>query len=140
VARSVEGVRGFRANRALLPVLGLFVAGLTLSAVYVRTGLGVPCPFRLLTGWDCALCGSTRMGGALLHGHLAEAFFWNPVVFVTLAALAALGMVWTVEAVTGSLIRRTRPLAAWIGRVSAAQWLLASVGLALVYTLARNLF
>ncbi len=118
----------------------MFAGGLALSALYARTGVGVPCLFQLMTGWNCPLCGSTRMGSALLHGHLAEAFFWNPVVFLALGVVAVLAAVWTIEAVTGRVIGRPRRLTVWLGRVTAGQWLLASVGLALVYMLVRNLF
>ena len=60
--------RPFRATRAAGYVGAFFAGGLALSALYATTGLGLVCPFRALTGWDCPLCGGTRMGAALLHG------------------------------------------------------------------------
>ena len=63
----------FRARSALRPLVGFFAAGLGLSALYATTGVGVGCPFRIVTGWDCPLCGGTRMGSALLHGDVAAA-------------------------------------------------------------------
>lgn len=107
--------------------------------LYASTGVGVPCLFRTMTGWDCPLCGSTRLGAALLHGHLAEAFTWNPAVFLALGVLALLTTVWTVQGLTGAVAPRLRRLSVWLGRVSAQRWLLASVGLAVVYTVFRNL-
>lgn len=36
------------------------------------------CPFHWLTGLNCPFCGAQRMVVALLHGHVAEAFWLNP--------------------------------------------------------------
>lgn len=38
----------------------------------------LPCPFHLLTGFDCPFCGGQRMIVALLHGQWSEAFWLNP--------------------------------------------------------------
>ena len=38
----------------------------------------LPCPFHVITGLECPLCGSQRMFWALLHGQWAEAFWLNP--------------------------------------------------------------
>jgi hypothetical protein len=46
------------------------------------------CPFRLLTGWNCPLCGGLRMTHDLLHGHLAAAINDNIVLLVGLPMLA----------------------------------------------------
>ena len=39
------------------------------------------CVFKLLTGWDCPGCGSQRALHALLHGHIAQAWNFNPFIF-----------------------------------------------------------
>ena len=60
---------------------GLGAGALTLGALtYVgvvdphRPGsLFPPCPFKLLTGWNCPACGGLRMTHDLLHGDLAAA-------------------------------------------------------------------
>jgi hypothetical protein len=103
-------VRSFRATRAAGYVGAFFAGGLGLSALYATTGLGLPCPFRLLTGWDCPLCGGTRMGDALLHGDVPAAFGFNPLALLGLAILGVLGVVWAVEAVGGPAFRLPRPL------------------------------
>jgi hypothetical protein len=36
-----------------------------------------PCPFKLLTGWDCPGCGGLRMTHDLLHGDIAAAVVDN---------------------------------------------------------------
>jgi hypothetical protein len=99
----------------------------------------MPCPFRLLTGWNCPLCGGTRMGGALLHGDLAAAWSFNPVALGGLLVLGTLGVLWALEAAGGPAVRLPRRLGLRLGRVSATQWLVIGVGLAVVWTVLRNL-
>ena len=40
------------------------------------------CPFRLLTGWNCPVCGTLRMTHDVLHGNLLAAINDNVVVLV----------------------------------------------------------
>lgn len=47
-----------------------------------------PCPFKLLTGWDCPGCGGIRMTHDLLHGQLGAAFADNAFLLAGLPALA----------------------------------------------------
>jgi len=46
-----------------------------------------PCPFKLLTGWDCPGCGGLRMTHDLLHGDLAAAVTDNVFLLVGLPLL-----------------------------------------------------
>ena len=46
-----------------------------------------PCPFKLLTGWNCPACGGLRMTHDLLHGDLAAAVVDNVVLLVGLPVL-----------------------------------------------------
>lgn len=64
------------------------------GGVYLATGQGLPCPFLVVTGWLCPLCGASRMGAAVLRGDLAAAWGWNPFVLV-LAVLGVAGWLWT---------------------------------------------
>lgn len=132
-------VRSFRATRAAGYVGAFFAGGLALSALYATTGLGLPCPFRLLTGWDCPLCGGTRMGDALLHGDVPAAFGFNPLALLGLAILGVLGVVWAVEAVGGLAFRLPRPLSERLRRVHPMRWLVIGLLVAVIYTIARNL-
>ena len=47
-----------------------------------------PCPLYAATGLYCPGCGSTRAVHHLLHGHLAAAFGYNPLMVVSLPLLA----------------------------------------------------
>ena len=47
-----------------------------------------PCPFRLLTGWNCPACGGLRMTNDLLHGNLGAAVVDNVFLLAGLPLLA----------------------------------------------------
>jgi hypothetical protein len=132
--------RSFRPARAASYIGAFFAGGLGLSALYATTGMGLPCPFRLLTGWNCPLCGGTRMGGALLQGDIAAAWSFNPVALVGLVVVGTLGVLWTLEAAGGPAVRLPRRLGWRLGRVPVHRWLVIGLGLAVVWTVLRNLF
>jgi hypothetical protein len=132
-------VREFRATRAAGYVGAFFAGGLALSALYATTGVGLPCPFRAVTGWDCPLCGGTRMGAALLDGDVLAAFGHNPLALIGLLILGLLGVLWAVEAVGGPAVRLPRRLAERLRRVRPAQWLVVGLLAAVSYTIVRNL-
>jgi hypothetical protein len=89
-----------------------------------------PCPFHKLTGLYCPGCGSTRAMHQLLHGHVAAAFDFNPLVVVMLpfVAFAVARQAWQFS-------RRQRApswhMPAW------SLWALVAV--VLVFGVARNL-
>jgi hypothetical protein len=82
-----------------------------------------PCPFKMLTGWDCPACGGLRMTNDLLHGNLPAAVADN--VFL-LAGLPLLAM-WSLWRV-----RRGH-------RVLTPAFLVVVVIAATVWTVVRNL-
>ena len=92
-----------------------------------------------LTGWQCPLCGGTRMGAALLHGDLAGAYAFNPLALVTMTVLGALAVVWAIEIAGGPAARPARSLTKRLQQVPAVAWLLIALVLAVVYTVLRNL-
>lgn len=129
----------FRPRAALGFTTGFFTLGLSLSALYATTGVGVPCPFRALSGWECPLCGGTRLGSALLHGDPAAAFAANPAVLVGLVVLGGLGLAWAVEVVGGPRLRLPRRAARRLRAVPPLAWLGVGLVLAVAYTVLRNL-
>jgi hypothetical protein len=126
------------ARSGLAVVGGLFAGGLALSALFTATGLGVPCPFLALTGWQCPLCGGTRMGAALLQGDLAGAYALNPLVLVALTGLGALAVLWAVEVAGGPAARPPHRLTRRLQQVPAMAWPLLALLIAVVYTVLRN--
>jgi len=121
-------------------VLGGFAGyGLALTVLYATTGLGLPCPFRTLTGWECPFCGATRLGASLLKGDLAAAFGHNPVVLVGLVVLTLLGVLATVEVLGGPAGRPPGWVGAASARLGPVGWLLLGLGAAALDVLLRHL-
>lgn len=52
-----------------------------------RVSFFPPCPFKLLTGLECPGCGSQRCLHQLLHGHVRQAFGYNPLLVLALPYL-----------------------------------------------------
>ena len=48
------------------------------------------CSFRALTGFDCPGCGTSRALHSLAHGHLIEAFGYNPILFLAIPTVIIL--------------------------------------------------
>lgn len=68
---------------------GVGVAGAGLGAAWLSLGLPTPkCLFHTVTGIPCLTCGSTRATRALVHGDLAGALSWNPLMTAFLGLLA----------------------------------------------------
>lgn len=83
-----------------------------------------PCPFRLLTGWNCPTCGGLRMVHDVLHGDLAAAVADNTFLLIAVPILAS----WIL------LVRRAgRPA------VSSTLILVVIVVTAAAWTVLRNL-
>lgn len=117
--------------------IGSFLAvGTGLSAVYVLSGhrIGLPCPFKLVTGWDCPLCGGTRMGASLMHGDVPAAFHYNPLALIGLTALG-LGWLVLIAQRAGIIERRLPTLPKRTRRVLGV----AALVVVLAFTVARNL-
>ena len=64
------------------------------------------CPFRLVTGWQCPGCGSTRAFYQLLHLHPVAAFKLNPLIVLTLPFIVYGFLGFTRSAITGGPYRR----------------------------------
>jgi hypothetical protein len=64
------------------------------------------CPFRLLTGWQCPGCGTTRACYQLLHLHPVAAFKLNPLMVMTLPFIIYGFLGFTRSAITGKPQRR----------------------------------
>jgi hypothetical protein len=52
-----------------------------------RFGIGIPCAFRMMTGWLCPGCGITRALNALLHGDIRSACVYNPLAVYMMPVL-----------------------------------------------------
>ena len=70
-------------------IWSLLLAGAAYLFVFEpgKSGFFPPCPFRLLTGFTCPGCGSTRAMHEILHGHFATAFMLNPLLLLAIPFL-----------------------------------------------------
>jgi Protein of unknown function (DUF2752) len=78
----------------------LFFVNPTRSTVFPQ------CPFRLLTGFQCPGCGSTRAFYQLIHLHPLAAFKLNPLMMLTLPFIIYGLLGFTHSAITGKPQRR----------------------------------
>jgi hypothetical protein len=98
-------------------------------ALTSRTGVGLPCLLRTLTGVPCPMCGMTTAAVALVHGHAGEAVAANPAILGLAALTVMVGPLVALRA-TGAL-RLPRPWSAtarqragWLaGLLAVASWL-----------------
>jgi hypothetical protein len=138
VVSTVPAVAGFRPEIGLKWIAGFFAYGLGLSALYATTGFGLPCPFRTITGWDCPLCGGTRMGSALLHLEIGAAFASNPLAMLALIVVGSLGVAWTVQLAGGPALRSPAAMRERFAAVRGTWWLAAGLAVLVAYTVLRN--
>ena len=87
------------------------------------------CPVKMLTGLECAGCGSQRALHALLHGDIAGAFGHNPLLLVMLPYLLLL-------ALCESGLSRSRRLQRMLYHPVT---LYAAVALIILWTILRNM-
>lgn len=123
-----------QATRDLSLMAGI---GAGLSLVYAVSGplhLGLPCLLKVTTGWDCPLCGGTRMGSALFHGDLAGAWSYNPFALVvcTVAGL------WLMSALAYQAGLLPRPLPRPRGTAARVVGVALLFGM-VAFTVGRNL-
>ena len=97
-------------------VTAVAVAAAAATVLYAvdpsRTRLTPPCPYLSLTGLACPGCGLTRSMHALLHGNVAQAFSWNPWIFV--AAPVAIVFGGLGRSADQARAARQRTVLAWI--------------------------
>jgi hypothetical protein len=84
------------------------------------------CPFALVTGHACPLCGGTRAAAAVVRGDWAAAWDLHPLVFLALPAMAV-AWGWWLGATRGwwapVSVRATNRIMAVLGILGLAVWL-----------------
>lgn len=71
-----------------------------------KTGFFPACPFRIVTGFACPGCGSTRGLHRLLHADVVGAFEFNPLMVLSLPFLLYALVRYTAAAVRGRPLQR----------------------------------
>ena len=98
----------------------LFVGSLALLIPLASTTHGfangpILCPFRLLTGYECPTCGTTRSLGSLIQGDVVGALNNNP-----LGIVVAVAIMWFVFA-NRSFLSFAKRIRAWWDETSRVQ-------------------
>lgn len=119
-----------RLRKLLLLCAALLLGGWAYALFCRLTGWGIPCLFRLVTGWQCPGCGVSRMCLSLLRGDLRAAWRYNAAILCLLPALLALGGNLAFRYVRFGSLRPSR----W---ADVLIWLMVAV--LLVFGLCRNL-
>jgi hypothetical protein len=88
------------------------------------------CLLHTLTGLQCPGCGGLRAAHQLLHGNVAAAFHYNPLLVLLSPLLAAFVIAAIGRETTGRTVPRLFKHPVWI-------WVL--VGLLIAYGIIRNL-
>ncbi|GAA2183489.1 hypothetical protein GCM10009785_27260 [Brooklawnia cerclae] len=126
----------FSARRALTRLGAFVLVGGAIAAAHAVLGVGVPCPFRELTGLQCPLCGSTRAALRLTRGDVASAWSLNALFVVAVGVLIVCGVVWAVEALGGPAVRPPR----WARPLLRQNRLYVIVGvIGVVFAVVRNI-
>ena len=79
-----------RLKKVIITGCILGIACIAYLIVYHFTGIGVPCVLNRYTGLKCPVCGLMHMLTSILMFDLAEAFYYNRVLFIMLPVIAAI--------------------------------------------------
>ena len=82
------------------------------------TKIGIPCPFRLITGLQCPGCGISRMLMAGIRLDFVSAFHYNPVVFLTSPILLFLILLSDLDYIRTGRSSANRFQAVWIAELA----------------------
>ncbi len=100
----------------VVAIWSLLLAGATYLFVFEpgKTGFFPVCIFRLLTGFTCPGCGSTRAMHQLLHGHVLAAFMLNPLFLIAIPFLLFALLRYSVIVMRGGVPRQNSLPASYI--------------------------
>lgn len=119
-----------RFKRMAVYTAAILAAGTAYYFFYRYTGIGIPCIFRTITGFQGPGCGVTHMFRALFEFDPETAYEANPVIFLQLPLFAALLVKHTVQYIQNGKY--------WIGKGEQII-LMCSIAALLVFGVVRNL-
>lgn len=107
IIRFMDSKRIYRRS-TVFSIWSLLLAGATYVYVFEpgKTGLYPLCLFRLLTGFTCPGCGSTRAMHQLLHGHVLAAFMLNPLFLIAMPFLLFALLRYSIVVMRGGVPRQ----------------------------------
>ena len=62
--------------------MGLILLLFLYYKIYIKFNVGIPCLFKLITGYDCPGCGITRCLFSLINFDIKSAFNYNALVTI----------------------------------------------------------
>ncbi len=107
----------------------ILTAGVAYFIFVMLTGIGIPCLFYTVTGWQCPACGISRMLIALARLDLTAAYSYNQFLFINLPVIL-LCLIW-------SDIKYVRVGDRSLGRLNIILWI--ETVMALAFGVVRNI-
>jgi hypothetical protein len=94
----------------------VLLSGCAYAVFFIKTGVGIPCLFHLITGFKCPGCGITRMLISLLKLDLPAAFQYNAAVLCLLPFLFPLLVYWVYRYIRYGFHQNPKPIEAicWV--------------------------
>ena len=71
-----------RLKKVVLINVGLILLLFSYYKIYTEFNVGIPCLFKLITGYDCPGCGITRCLFSLINLDIKSAFNYNALVTI----------------------------------------------------------
>lgn len=71
-----------RALRCFKYICIILIIGIAYGLFVMYTGIGIPCIFKLITGYECPGCGVSRMCMSLMKLDFKAAYNYNKVLFI----------------------------------------------------------
>lgn len=105
--------------------------------VFTSHFLGTVCPIQASTGFPCPTCGSTRAFSELVRGNCSAAFFYHPLIILSLVILAAgllYGLHNQVQVYRATLAGKS------IARAKSPKWILIAMVIIIVLYLGVYLY
>ncbi|MDO5293635.1 MAG: DUF2752 domain-containing protein [bacterium] len=119
-----------RITRLIKTAVIMVSIGIVYGIWHIKTGIGIPCPIRTITGFRCPGCGVTHMCTAVMQGRLPEAYQANRVLFCLLPALVAAGIHFTARYIKYG----SKPLSKWENGL-----LYCLIGIFIIWGVLRNI-
>ena len=66
-----------RLKKVLSTIVIILVCGAVYLYIFLTYGVGIPCIFHKVTGWQCPGCGMTRAIAQLWKGNIEQALSYN---------------------------------------------------------------
>lgn len=120
---------GQRIKKVIVISAVVLAVGCAYAIFYSLAGLGIPCPFHLITGLKCPGCGVTRMLVSLIKLDVRAAFGYNAALLIMLPVLLYLLGAGVYRFIRFGTKRLTKA-------ETAIEW--ALVGLLVVWGVVRN--